>query len=74
MTKAKPAFYVDDFGRIWRGPTNPHDNLHYATFEGFTRTEVPEEIWVLQRTDPDPAWSLMPIDRAKRAIKLYRAA
>ena len=45
-------YWLDDFGRLWAGPMAPESNLHYATFEGYTQTQIMEPIWVLRRSAP----------------------
>lgn len=41
-------YYLDTDGEVWRGPTNPDDNLHYGRFEGF-RVDG-GMIWVARRS------------------------
>ena len=43
-------YWIDRDGKVWHGPVSPEDNVHYATFEGFTT--MGEQIWLTRRTDP----------------------
>lgn len=49
LTKGIVEYFFDANGDLWKGPTSPNDNLHYAKFEGFTDTG--EMIWVCSRSD-----------------------
>jgi hypothetical protein len=64
-------FYVDDFGRVWKGPCCPDDTLHYGTFCGFVKG-CGEEIWVFYRSASDPTWEEIPEDAARRAMERFR--
>lgn len=46
-------------GKIWVGPINPKENLHYASFEGFTdpvKAGVCQAIWVCTKSEPGVDW------------------
>lgn len=66
-------YWIDDIGRLWHGPTAPAENLHYATFEGYTiTTEQHEPIWVLRRSDPPTRCDEISSERANRIMERYR--
>ena len=44
-------YWIDGRSRLWSGPTNPEENVHYSTFHGYSHGEP---IWILERSDePD---------------------
>lgn len=63
-------YYVDDFGRLWSGPQRVEGTLRYATFEGFTGADG-SEVWVLRRSDADPAWCEIPLEKAAEAAARF---
>ncbi len=44
-------YYIDNIGRMWKGPICPTETLHYATFEGVVNKYPYDQCWVLQSTD-----------------------
>ncbi len=68
-------FFVDDFGRIWKGPVAPLSTMHYALFHGFTNpaeTIEEKEIWVLERSSPSDEWEKIPHEKAGVAIERFK--
>ena len=68
-------YWVDDFGQLWRGPSSPNENLHYATFEGYTiTTQHHEPIWVMRRSDAPsgPRFEQISSERARKVMELFR--
>ena len=49
-------YFIDLEGRLWKGPSNPDDNLHYARCEGLMDRDK-SLIWVLRRSSKDPSWA-----------------
>lgn len=65
-------YWIDWAGRLWRGPVNPDDNLHYATFEGYMTSPPYNTIWVLRRSDPpNDDVEEVSAQTALRAISLF---
>lgn len=44
-------YWLDVEGTLWRGPSAPAKNLHYARFGGFTDTHQRRPIWTLARSE-----------------------
>lgn len=60
MATAEMQYYVDDLGRVWRGP---RDGVNGAYFESFQGVVNGEEIWASEKTQP----GLEPIDHQHAA-------
>ena len=54
-------YYLDNCHNVWKGPIFG-DNLKYAKFHGWNF--VVWEIWVLERSDPDPNWAGISVGKA----------
>lgn len=63
---------MDEEGKLWKGPTNPDENLHYSKFHGFMKDEPFDEIWVLERTDQPEISIEMPEDDVLLYIREMR--
>lgn len=66
-------YFIDSFGRLWMGPICRDENLHYATFHGYTDTEESQPIWILERTDqPEDADEVNPVQAGKTMAMFCR--
>lgn len=51
-------YWIDNQGRVWKGPVSPDDTLHYAVFQG--HMEVPPYRWIWscwRSSPPEIAWA-----------------
>ena len=46
---SNPQYSLDQYGKVWFGPTNPESTMHYSYFCGFDSEQ--NTIWVLSRTE-----------------------
>lgn len=64
------SYYLDDFGRLWKGPDR--DGV-YKTFEGFRYVPLfPNQVeqWWVARCDPPDLYPIC-LDQASNAMSLF---
>jgi hypothetical protein len=62
-------YWIDDFGRLWKGPVAADENLHYATLDGVRSDGSP--CWVLRRSSPGHDWEEIGEAKAAKVIALF---
>lgn len=64
-------YLIDWLGRLWKGPGNPEDTLHYARFHGYMTVAPFNPIWVWERSDPPEDADEVDWDQALTAASLF---
>lgn len=68
---SRVRYWIDLFGRLWKGPFSPDDTLHYCTFHGYMIVAPFDAIWILERSDEPEDAEEITHEQAERAMRLY---
>jgi hypothetical protein len=66
--KKQPAYFIDQQGRLWKGPIRV-DNFNYSRCHGIgSNGREAWLIWVAERSDPDKSWIRLPSDPTQACV------